>query len=94
MPTQAITLRSHDANPEVITANMTTLSATGAGNGFAVPYSRLKQVLLHNPTGSTANITILGVGNQSEIDRGLAVGNETVAIAGWGSGRVVSRQPL
>lgn len=85
MPTQDITLRAHDANPEPITANMTTLSATGSGNGFAIPFSRLNQVLFHNPTVSTANITILGVGGEAESERGLAVGNETISIASGGA---------
>ena len=84
MPTQAITLRAHDANPEPITDNMTTLAATGSGNGFAIPFSRLKQVFLHNPTVSTANITILGVGGEAESERSLAVGNETISIASGG----------
>lgn len=80
MPTQSIALLDHSANPEQTTDNMTTLSATGAGNGFEVPFNNALLFYLHNPTGSNATVTFKSQPTQAETDRGLTPTDETVTI--------------
>lgn len=81
MPTQSIALRDHSKNPEDVTSNLTTLSATGSGNGFEVPWTGILLVYLVNDTGSSSAVTIKGAATQDETDRGLSIPNETVTIA-------------
>jgi len=84
MAEQSITLRDHDVNPEPITDNMTTLVTTGAGNGFAIPTTKLGFVFFDNPVAATATITIKGQPTAAQTARGVTVGDETVAIADGG----------
>jgi|DEB0MinimDraft_10_1074344.scaffolds.fasta_scaffold04955_2 hypothetical protein len=81
MPEQALALREHDKNPEKITDNMTTLTATGPGNGFAIPYAKLHLVYIHNASGGSAGVTIKMVAPTAFSDRGVSVSDESATIA-------------
>ena len=81
MPEQAVAQRAHDKNPEKITDNMTTLTATGAGNGFAIPYKDLHLVYINNASGGPAAVTIKMVAPTAFSDRGVSVSDETATIA-------------
>lgn len=80
MAEQAIVQRAHSKDPEKITDNMTTLTATGPGNGFAIPYAKLHLVYIHNASGGPAGVTIKMVAPSAFSERGVTVSDESATI--------------
>ncbi len=81
MAVQPVAQRAHDKNPEKITDNMTTLTATGAGNGFEIDYKNLYLIYLHNASGGSAGVTLKMVQPTAFSDRGVPVSDESATIA-------------
>lgn len=81
MAVQPVAQRAHDKNPEKITDNMTTLTATGAGNGFELTYKDLHLVYIQNSSGGSAGVTFKTVAPANVADRGIAVTDESATIA-------------
>lgn len=81
MPTQAIALIDHSKNPENVTSNLSTLVATGAGNGFEIPFTGILLIFIHNDTGSSADVTIKSQPTQDETDRGITPSDESQTVA-------------
>lgn len=84
MAEQAVALRDHSVNPEPVVDDMTTLVATGAGNGFAVPFAKLGLVYFDNPVAALATITIKGQPTEAQTSRGVTVNDESFTIANGG----------
>lgn len=81
MAVQSITPAAHPAESTEVQTDMTTLTATGSGNGFQFTYAQGYLVVLHNDTGSGATVTFKVSQPTAYSDRSLTIPDETATIA-------------
>lgn len=81
MAVTSVTAIAHPAEPTKDTVGLTTLGATGSGNGFQFPYANAKLVILHNDTGVSATVTLVSNQPDEYSDRGITIPNDSVTIA-------------
>lgn len=81
MAVQTVTPVAHTAEAESTTANMTTLAATGAGNGFQFAFTNISLIVLYNDSGAAATATIKTNQPAKYADRSLTIPDETVSLA-------------
>lgn len=80
MAVQSITPAAHPAESTEVQTDMTTLLATGAGNGFQFNYADGYLVVLHNDTGSSATVTFKAAQPTLYADRSITIPDETATI--------------
>ena len=81
MAVQSITPAAHPGALTASRTGMTTLSATGAGNGFQFTYSEGYLCKFYNPTGSSATLTFKAGQPTAYSDRSMTLPDESGTLA-------------
>ena len=77
MAVQAITPAAHPDESTEVQTWMTTLAATGAGNGFQFDYKDGYLCVFHNDTGNLATVTFKSAQPTLYADRSITIPDET-----------------